>query len=506
MNVFLMHPEHDFDSQRKLPWNEQSLMEDLELETLLMAMSGNDEFIYSMAKTSLLTGMENSRKTLLFRQEVLQDCLQHPELIRELYSISIKAIEHERKSFFGIFRYPSSVINRSLDVLDGFVELLKQIRKIADNNQFLFKSPGFNRFFTMIKSELNDAYFDEIQKHLINLRFKRGALISAELGIGNKGENYTLLKQKVEKQSLWQELLSLRMDRYLITIGERDDRGARALSEIKDRGLNQIADSLGQSVEHILSFFKLMRSELAFYLGCINLVDVIRERKYSYSFPDVLENQNNSLVFEGLYDICLMLSTTDQVVGNELEAINKKLFVITGANQGGKSTYLRSIGVTQLMMQAGMIVPAKSYQSRLFNSLFTHYRREEDESMRSGKLDEELSRMSEIIDRISPGSMILFNESFSATNEREGSEIARQIILSLVEKGIKVFFVTHLTDFALSIYRKASEEIIFLRADRQSDGERTFKIIPGEPLETSFGLDLYYPIFQNQSPPAIASQ
>lgn len=64
--------------------------------------------------------------------------------------------------------------------------------------------------------------------------------------------------------------------------------------------------------------------------------------------------------------------------------------------------------------------------------------------MESGKLDEELSRMSGIVDHISSDSMVLFNESFAATNEREGSEIARQIVSALLEKRIKIFFVTHL--------------------------------------------------------------
>ena len=494
-----MYPDHDFDSKLKLPWNEQALMEDLELETLFSAMSGNDEFIHTVVKTAILTSMDNNRKIIQFRQKNLEDCLKHPEIIRNLYSIAIQAIELERKSFFGIFHYPTSIINRSLDVMDGFVELLKQIRSISDNYQSVFNSPGFIRFFTMIQNELTDPYFEEIKSHLMNLRFKKGALISAELGIGNKGEKYTLLKQNPKKQNLWKNLLPIRTEKYLITIGDRDDRGFRALTEIKDRGLNNIANSLAQSVDHILSFFTLLRSELAFYLGCINLSDLMKKRNRSLTFPVPLENQNNTLIFKDLYDICLALTTSDYIVGNDLEVNEKNLFIITGANQGGKSTFLRSLGVAQLMMESGMCVPAVSYHSKLYNSLFTHYRREEDITMKSGKLDEELSRMSEIIDRISSRSLILFNESFSATNEREGSEIARQIILPLVGEGIKVFFVTHLTDFAQSIYLKELKDAYFLRADRQSDGERTFKILPGKPLETSYGADLYYPIFKNGS-------
>jgi DNA mismatch repair ATPase MutS len=115
--------------------------------------------------------------------------------------------------------------------------------------------------------------------------------------------------------------------------------------------------------------------------------------------------------------------------------------------------------------------------------------------MKSGKLDEELSRMSEVVDNITSNSMLLFNESFAATNEREGSEIARQIVSALLENRIKVFFVTHLYQFAHGFCDKKMEGAIFLRAERQSDGKRTFKLTEGEPLQTSYGEDLYNRIF-----------
>jgi DNA mismatch repair ATPase MutS len=132
--------------------------------------------------------------------------------------------------------------------------------------------------------------------------------------------------------------------------------------------------------------------------------------------------------------------------------------------------------------------------------LFTHYKREEDVSLKSGKFDEELSRMSDIVDHITPNSMVLFNESFAATNEREGSEIARQIVTALVEKQVKVFFVSHLYDFARGFYDEGLDSAIFLRAERQSDGTRTFKLVQGEPLETSYGADLYKRIFEDYNP------
>ncbi len=213
------------------------------------------------------------------------------------------------------------------------------------------------------------------------------------------------------------------------------------------------------------------------------------------AFPEPAPAAERKLSFAGLYDVCLALTIKNQVVGNDVQADGKKITIITGANQGGKSTFLRSVGLAQLMMQGGMFVPAKSFHANVCTGLFTHYKRGEDSTMTSGKFDEELGRMSEIVDHVTPNSIVLFNKSLAATNEREGSEIARQIVSALLEKQVKVFYVTHLYELAHGIHEKGLEAAIFLRAERQADGHRTYKLIEGKPLETSFGMDAFKKIF-----------
>jgi len=146
-----------------------------------------------------------------------------------------------------------------------------------------------------------------------------------------------------------------------------------------------------------------------------------------------------------------------------------------------------------------MFVAAETFAAELCMSLFTHYKREEDPTMKKGKLDEELARMSDIAESIAPDSLVLLNESFASTNEREGSEIARQIVSALLEKRVKVFFVTHLYDFAHRFFESNRQDAIFLRAERLADGTRTFRLIEGEPLETSYGEDLYREIFSAET-------
>jgi DNA mismatch repair ATPase MutS len=224
----------------------------------------------------------------------------------------------------------------------------------------------------------------------------------------------------------------------------------------------------------------MLRLELAFYLGCLNLCDELAGKGELACFPGPLPAGQLALAADGIYDVCLALHAGDQVAGNEVSADGKSLVMITGANQGGKSTLLRSLGLAQLMMQAGMFAGARSFRA----GIFTHYKREEDATMVSGKLDEKLSRMSVIAGQITRHSILLCNESFASTNEREGSEIARQVIRAMLARQVKVFFVTHMYDLAHGFHAEQLGSALFLRAGRQPDGQRAYRRIFGTAVLT----------------------
>ncbi len=497
MKAFLMYKERDFDVQQQFPPHEQALTQDLELDTLFNAMALGDNFVFEVAKKAVLSSLHTDVDTIRYRQNILKDCLKNASLVREIYTIAVASIESEKKNFWGTLfsKSPAMLLERSIEVLHMFVGMLKKLKHIADEYAGTFESEGFTTFFAMLKKELGDDYFASIQNHLRALKFRDGVLMSAELGRGNKGTNYILRKPQDQEQSWIERIFAEQAPAYSFAISDRDESGARALSDLKDRGINLVANVLSQSSDHILSFFTMLRIELAFYIGCLNVHGQLVQRGEPVSFPLPVASSERRHSFQGLYDVCLVLTMERSIVSNDVDADRKDLVIITGANQGGKSTFLRSIGLAQLMMQCGMFVPAESLCANICEDLFTHYKRKEDATMKSGKLDEELSRMSDIVDTITPNSMVLFNESFAATNEREGSEIARQIIKALLEKRIKVFFVTHLYEFAHNFYAQKMETSMFLRADRQSDGRRTFKLREGEPLQTSYGEDVYHKVF-----------
>ena len=508
-----MHRDRDFDprqSLRELMYSfrreevqkpqliphEQALVQDLALSTLLRAMAGDDEFLLEVARRALLSGFTNDVDAILYRQEVLKDCLKNAEVIRELHDFTVQIVGKTRRALWDLSgQYPSSVQYGAIVILETLSGALKTLRGIAEERAGEFTSEGFTALFAMLRKELGDDYLQRIQDHLTELKFRKGVLLSAELGDWNESTNLVLCERPDKRQNWFARMIEKGPPSYTFRLAERDDAGARILSDMRDRGISRVVMALAESADHVLSFFRAMRTELAFYVGCLNLHGRLTSKGEPVCFPVPVAAGERRFRCSGLYDVCLSLHMERTVVGNAVDAGGKNLVIITGANQGGKSTFLRSIGLAQLMMQCGMFVGAEHFEAELSPALFTHYKREEDVKMEGGKLDEELARMNGIVDHLVPNSVLLFNESFAATNEREGSEIANQIVCALLENRIRIFVVTHLYAFASTFYRRGTDDVLFLRAEREPDGRRTFRLVEGEPLETSYGGDLFEEVF-----------
>jgi len=491
MKAHLLYEDQDFNFGADLPPNHEDLIQDLELTTLLQAMALGDKFLFEVSKRVVLASLEDP-EAVVYRQQVLADCLAVPEITRKMYAIAVGALEDMRGIWGFGSQNPSLLLSRGVKQLEVAVIRLRELRKIADDHAEIVHSAGLSVLFHTLQRDLDDDYLQTIGRHLKQLRFRDGELISAELDGDNSGISF-VLRSTGNGKSSWKERLGMGpRSSYSFTIPARDDAGAQALSDLTSRGINLVANAAAQSADHISSYFTMLRAELGFYVSCLNLNDRLATKGVPTSFPEPLPRQPAMLSTTALSDVCLALLAEHPVVGNDVNADGKSLVIITGANSGGKSTFLRSVGLAQLMMQCGMFVAAVAYRANLSSGVFTHFIREEDASMTSGRLDEELLRMSAIADQIRPNCIMLFNESFAATNEREGSEIGRQVVRALLDAVIKVFFVSHQFDFADGFHKQHADSTLFLRAERQANGQRNYKLAVAEPLPTSFGADLYY--------------
>lgn len=494
MKTFLMHPDRDFEVEPPNSKDPIPYAQDLELNVLLNAAAADDRYLYDIMAAACAHAWGNDIATVLYRQAVLKDCLANPAIVRQFYAIAIEPFSRDHSWSFSLYgRDASSMVGSGVRTLQSCLDVLGRLRDTCIRHADRFTSPGFRQFFATLERDLDDAYLEAARADLNNLTFRNGLLLSAQVGEGGKAIGTMLRKPQPRDLSWVRRVLTPGGPSFTYQLHPRDDAGAHAFGELQGRGLSLISDAIYQSAEHVLNFIKALRAELAFYLACLNLKEHFDQIGEPVAFPEPCEGRSHFRC-KNLRDACLALTMGRPVVGNDVDAEGKPLVIITGANRGGKSTFLRSVGLAQLMLQCGLFVTADALSTSLHSGLFTHYKREEDRNMRSGKFDEELVRMDAIANRIRQSALMLFNESFAATHEREGSEIARQVVNALLENNVTVFFVSHMYEFARSFLD--DERVLFLRADRGEDGARSFRLSAAKPLPKSFGADLYQQIFQ----------
>ena len=502
MKARLLFPDRDIDLKAEPPGQWREVAQDLELDTLLAAMAAGDAFLHEVASSVLqaATG-EGDARIIAWRQAALRDSLEHAPELRALYALVVEAIESRKKHLFGISmgRYPRSNLHGAVELLQTYMQMLRRLRQQADALSGGFRSEAFGTLFTTLQREIGDDYFAEVQDHLDTLRFRHGVLLSASLGPGNAGTGYVLHAGNAARPGWLARLLRKAPPQYTFRLADRDEAGERMLSELVDRGINEVANALAQATEHVLGFFELLRVELAFFVACLNLHARLDALGVATCMPTFHPAGTRHLTARALRDPALALTLQRAPVENDLDADGKGLLVVTGANEGGKSTFLRALGLAQIMLHAGLFVAAETYAGELARGVFTHYKREEDATLQGGKLDEELLRMSAIAERIVPGALWLSNESFASTNAREGSALLVQVVDALRERGIKVVLVTHLVDAARRLVDQAAPDTLSLRAQRRDDGARSFKLVAGAPLRTSFGTDLDAEVFGSES-------
>lgn len=359
MKPNLLFRNKDFVMDEPCPPHFSLLEKDLEMEVIFSAMSGGDDYLYQIIKNALSRLLTDIQE-IEYRQDILRDCLYNPELVRLLYDMVSECLRMEKEKLsYGVFgHYPSAVLHQSISFVHFILDYIRKIREFMTKNILHFESAGIKKLFSMFINELNESYLTEIEHHLHLMEFKKGVLISAKIGQGNKSYDYVLRKPNKSDKNWLQRLFSRKEEQYIIKIAPRDENGFRALSDLEDEGLKLIADAMSHSTSHILGFFKSLKTELGFYVACINLSERLTEKKVPLCFPVPLPKRERYLKLDSLYDPCLALTSLNPVTANSLRADNCNTYIITGANQGGKSTFLRSLGLAQLMMQTGLFVTA----------------------------------------------------------------------------------------------------------------------------------------------------
>ena len=190
MKAHLLYPDRDFDLEAGPPPASDDLIQDLELSTLLRTMAAGDSFLLDISTRVLLAGLTEP-DGIRYRQQVLADCMAEPEVIRAMYDITVAAL-HDKRRAWGFFssQYPTSILSGAINQLEVLIVRLRELRQIADEHAAKFRSLGLTALLQTLQLELDDEYFETLNHHLRELRFRSGELMSARLDRDNSGIDY----------------------------------------------------------------------------------------------------------------------------------------------------------------------------------------------------------------------------------------------------------------------------------------------------------------------------
>ncbi len=265
--------------------------------------------------------------------------------------------------------------------------------------------------------------------------------------------------------------------------------------------VNKLLDTLVKKLKEILS--KHMN------VAVVNISKLIPEFIYYIRFAEFIEKQkgrgfrfseaelsgDDVTKGTGIYNLKLALNLEDagEIVPNDLTFDgDHTIYILTGANRGGKTTITQAVGILFVLAQGGIYIPGDGFRYVPVDSVYTHFPADEDKTMDLGRLGEECVRFKEIYGEATGESLVLLNESFSTTSFEEGYYIAGDSIKALLDKGTRTIFNTHMhklggdvESFNEGRAKKASSLIV-----RSDDGKRSFKVEVAPPEGMSYAKDI----------------
>ncbi len=480
-------------------------------------------------------------KTIRYRQDVLADLLAQPALAEALRDLLPKIETLEAYTVLpqsGPVAAAIHAVTWRLGELQLLVECIDTLER-AFRATGGVQSKGLIRLHDLSGRLASSANFQKLKKELPELLGKFRSIASITIGvnltpqlqpseaalIGVHSEPYTdsnLLQRLLGSESEMKGIAPLHnlsgkptgpiFAPFPIAPPETDPMMLplfRDLSSVMEKISKPVAAALNHYVHVHGGFLTHLRDDLAFYLGAAALLTELQAHGLPVCRPEIADMDERVCEIEENYNVCLALQliregTEENLVRSRVQLGDEaaRIWILTGPNQGGKTTYMQAVGLSQELAQAGLFVPGTRARISPVDGIYTHYPTEERLELGTGRFGDESRRLGEIFGQASRSSLVLLNEALVGTNPGESLYLAQDVVRALRRLGARAIYTTHFHTLAADADRLNEEtpgdsRIGSLVASRmEAEGkagrgvQRSYRVQPGPPLGRSYAREI----------------
>jgi len=476
--------------------------DDLNLDQIIDSILSDKrlEYLRAYYYTPLASG-----KIIAYRQMILKE-LNDPDIFNALLNFSeeIRSLESRRtqicKNLFSGAEYRKTFLEKSrlysaaydyCTIVKGMYSYLK-----AKDPE----SKGLRSFTQALSAYICSGNFIDLERETCRLRSIFSSLrytlnINQSVITVEKYSGEKEYKDKIERT-----FQKFNDDDQAIPEIKKSDHG---FAEHVEAGiLNLVAteiykDEFSQLDEFCPAFCNFMdplvllfAKEIMFYISYSVYMDKFKRQGLAFCIPELKDDKFSFLLKDGI-DLALaekLIRCGMKIVCNDI-SINQdeRIVIITGPNQGGKTTFARMIGQISYLASLGCLIPGLFASLEIPDMIFTHFEKHESVLSLEGKLSDDILRINSILSSANPKSLIIINEFLASTSTEDAVIIGKKILNKISDKKCICLFVTFIYD----LY-ETKENIVSMKASIENENpeKRTYKIVRELPDDKAYALCL----------------
>lgn len=489
----------------------QNAVESLELDYVAMLICPyNTDFALKV-----LTELITDEAVIKWRQDILEDFMNVPQLELKLYksihtifegALSVYAKSGSTQSFFEL--------SENISNMESFLECMEDCHKFFAEHVGKLKSEGVKAVLMEIENRYNSDSFKKLVEEIEELKSALNSGIKS-ITFGVNFDNLlrpseimllSVDKEPLKRKTVFEKLLKKGSSSEPLSEiyarkskdGTVDAVNEKLFSELDKLGgdyVKRFNSAINLCYEESTEFLVKLAPQIDFYVGAKKLCNRVTELGLPYCRPEILPKSERKFICKNMHDpvlsnklvtsfvrdyVKIPVHTNDCTMDN-----NARIFIITGTNNGGKTTYIRAAAVNQILAQAGLNVFGTEAHISPCDKIFAHYPKEEKVGIDTSRFTEECKAIKETVSEATENSLILMNESLSSTNPYDSLIIGEELLKIFSDIGSRLMFTTHVLEMT-NLPEKLNNNdmksrLESLTAGCDETGRPNYKITKGTP-------------------------